>query len=78
MLEKAPKVRGFKEKHDYVSEDEYLTFEEADRFVRAAAAEWRTFLVVALNTGLRVGERALNAYRSCSASPTMMPSGPRT
>jgi integrase len=49
-------VRGFNEKHDYVSEDEYLTFEEADRFLRAAAPEWRTFLVVALKTGLRVGE----------------------
>ena len=56
MLDKAPKVRGFNEKHDYVSEDEYLTFEEADRFLRAAAPEWRTFLVVALKTGLRVGE----------------------
>lgn len=56
VLDKAPKVRGFSEKHDYVSEDEYLTFEEADRFLRAAAPEWRTFLVVALKTGLRVGE----------------------
>ncbi len=56
VIDKAPKVRGFNEKHDYVSEDEYLTFEEADRFLRAAAPEWRTFLVVALKTGLRVGE----------------------
>lgn len=44
-LERAPKVRGFKLKHEFVSEDEYLTFEEADRFVRAAAPECRTFLV---------------------------------
>jgi hypothetical protein len=39
-----------------VSENEYLAFEEADRFLRAAAPEWRTFLVVALKTGLRIGE----------------------
>jgi integrase len=56
VLERAPRVRGFRLKHQFVSEDEYLTFEEADRFVRAAAPEWRPFLVVALKTGLRVGE----------------------
>jgi integrase len=55
-LERAPKVRGFKLKHEYVSEDEYLTFEEADRLLRAAAPEWKPFLVVALKTGLRIGE----------------------
>lgn len=43
--QRAPRVRGFKLKHEFVSEDEYLTFEEADRFVRAAAPECRTFLV---------------------------------
>ncbi len=56
ILDRAPRVRGFKLKHQFVSEDEYLTFEEADRLVRAAAPEWRPFLVVALKTGLRVGE----------------------
>lgn len=56
VIDKAPKVRSFNEKHDYLGEDEYLNFEEADRFLRAAAPEWRTFLVVALKTGLRVGE----------------------
>ena len=55
-LERAPKVRGFNVKQEYVSEDEYLTFDEADRLVRAAAPEWRSFMVVALKTGLRVGE----------------------
>jgi integrase len=56
VLDRAPRVRGFKLRHQFVSEDEYLTFDEADRFVRAAAPEWRPFLVVALKTGLRVGE----------------------
>ncbi len=55
-LERAPRVRGFNLKQQYVSEDEYLTFEEADRLVRAAVPGWRAFLVVALKTGLRVGE----------------------
>jgi integrase len=55
-LERAQKVRGFNVKPQFVSEDEYLTFEEADRLVRAAAPEWRAFIVVALKTGLRVGE----------------------
>jgi len=56
VLDRAPKVRGFRGKHDYVAEDEYLTFEETTRFLEVAAPEWRTFLVVALKTGLRLGE----------------------
>ena len=55
-LERAPRVRAFRIKHEFVSEDEYLSFEEADRLVRAASPEWRPFIVVALRTGLRVGE----------------------
>ena len=38
-------MRGFKLKQQYVSEDEYLTFEEASRLVVAAAPEWRAFAV---------------------------------
>ncbi len=55
-MDRAPKVRGFNLKSDYVSEDHFLTFEETDRFLAAADLNWRPFLVVALKTGLRVGE----------------------
>ncbi|HVO19771.1 MAG TPA: site-specific integrase, partial [Anaeromyxobacter sp.] len=56
VVDRVPKVCGFKVKPQFVSEDEYLTFEESDRFLRAAAPEWKTFLTTALKTGLRVGE----------------------
>jgi len=57
VIVKAPKVKAFSlARNDRVEDDEYLTFEETERFLRAAAPEWRTFLVVALKTGLRVGE----------------------
>ena len=55
-LERAPKVRGFALKTQPVDEDEFLSFEEADRLLRAAAPEWQPMLTVALKTGLRVGE----------------------
>ena len=55
-LDRAPKVRGFALKSTFVSEDHFLTFEEADRLVAVANTDWRPFLVVALKTGLRVGE----------------------
>ncbi len=55
-IPKAPKVKGFKVKNEYITEEQFLTFDEAERIVRAAAPEWRTFIVVALKTGLRVGE----------------------
>lgn len=35
---------------------DYLTFDEADRLVAAAEPAWRPMLIVALNTGLRLGE----------------------
>jgi hypothetical protein len=38
------------------SEDEFLAFEEHDRFLKAAAPEWNPLLLVALEAGLRVGE----------------------
>jgi len=56
VIVKAPKVRGFKVKNDFITEDQFLSFEEADRVVEAAKPEWRTFIVTALKTGLRVGE----------------------
>jgi integrase len=55
-LERAPKVRGFALKTQPVNEDEFLTFEEADRLIRATSSEWRPMIAVALKTGLRVGE----------------------
>ncbi len=35
---------------------EFFSFDEARRLVDAAGAEWRTMILVALRTGLRVGE----------------------
>lgn len=34
----------------------FLGFDEADRFIRAAPAGWLVFIIVALKTGLRLGE----------------------
>jgi integrase len=56
VIEKAPKVKAFRMKVELISDDEFLTFEETERFVRAAAPEWKPFVIVALKTGLRVGE----------------------
>ena len=57
LIVKAPKVKSFKVKHnEYITEEQFLTFDEAERLIRAAATEWHTFIVVALKTGLRVGE----------------------
>ncbi len=56
VLDRAPRIRGFNLKPEYVSEDEYLDFVETERFLRAAAPEWKPFLTTALRTGLRVGE----------------------
>jgi integrase len=49
----APKLKQLKVQHKDI---QFLSFEESDRFVQAAAPEWKTFLVTALKTGLRVGE----------------------
>ena len=53
VLPHAPKVKQLRVVH---SEIEFLSFEETERFLRAAALEWKVFLVTALKTGLRVGE----------------------
>jgi len=55
-LDRAPKVRAFKLGRNTVEEDEYLTFEESERFLRTAAPEWKTLLVLAIRAGLRSGE----------------------
>jgi integrase len=56
VIGRAPKVKGFRFKNDFISEDHFLSFDEAERFLRAAAPEWMAFLTTALKTGLRVGE----------------------
>lgn len=56
-IDRVPKIKAFAlTKNKSITSDEFLTFEEADRFVGAAAPEWKVFLLVALRTGLRVGE----------------------
>lgn len=56
VLARVPKIRGFKVKSDYVTDDEFLTFEEAERIIHVVSPAWRTFVTVALKTGLRAGE----------------------
>ena len=53
VLSRAPRVRPIKAPH---GEIQFLTFEETERFLQAAAPEWKAFLVTALKTGLRAGE----------------------
>ncbi|RYZ37866.1 MAG: site-specific integrase [Myxococcaceae bacterium] len=53
VLTHPPRVKMLKAaKPDF----DFLSFEEAERLVDAADAEWRAMLVVALHTGLRRGE----------------------
>jgi integrase len=56
VLVKAPKVKGFKQKNNFIAEDMFLTFDETDRVLRAAAPEWTVYLTIGVKTGLRVGE----------------------
>lgn len=56
VIDRTPKIRGFKIKAQFVADDEYLDFGETDRFLQAAAPEWKALLTTALKTGLRVGE----------------------
>jgi integrase len=55
-LDRAPKVKGFKLGKDTVEDEQYLTFQESDRFLQAAAREWKPLLVLGIRTGLRAGE----------------------
>jgi integrase len=52
-LPHAPCVKPLRVPH---ADFQFLTFEETERFLRAAAPEWKAFLTTALKTGLRVGE----------------------
>lgn len=57
LIENVPEVEWLRPpKPDF----DFLTYEEAERLVKAANGEWRTMILVALRTGLRIGElRAL-------------------
>ena len=57
LIENVPEVEWLRPpKPDF----DFLTYEEAERLVKAADGEWRTMILVALRTGLRIGElRAL-------------------
>jgi len=51
--DQVPKVSWMKiPKPDF----DFLSFEEADRLVSTAEPEWKTMVLVALHTGLRLGE----------------------
>jgi integrase len=52
-LPHAPRVKQLRVAH---GDFQFLSFEETERFVRAAATEWKAFVVTALKTGLRAGE----------------------
>ncbi|HZY04037.1 MAG TPA: tyrosine-type recombinase/integrase [Anaeromyxobacteraceae bacterium] len=52
-LSHAPRVKQLRVPH---GDFQFLTFEETERFLRAAAPEWKPFVTTALKTGLRVGE----------------------
>ncbi|MGA2450479.1 MAG: site-specific integrase [Polyangiaceae bacterium] len=53
IIKVVPKVKWLKTPP---TKFDFLSFEEADRLVTAADPEWRTMIVVALKTGLRLGE----------------------
>ena len=52
LLDHAPRLRQVKRPR---TEFDYLTIEEADRYLDAAGP-WRLFVLVAMRTGLRLGE----------------------
>lgn len=56
-IDSVPVVRMPKTPHQKF---DFLTFEEAERFIRAASPRWRAMVTIAISTGLRIGElRAL-------------------
>lgn len=55
-VEKVAKVKAFRLKTNFVTEDMFLGFDEAERFIKAAPAAWLAFMITAIKTGLRLGE----------------------
>lgn len=56
VVEKVAKVKAFRLKTNFITEEMFLGFEEAERFMKAAPVEWLAFLITAIKTGLRLGE----------------------
>jgi integrase len=56
VVEKVAKVKAFRLKTNFVTEDMFLGFDEAERFIKAAPAAWLAFMITAIKTGLRLGE----------------------
>ncbi len=52
-LDVVPKIKAVRQRRP---EFDYLTFDECAAFLEAAPPQWRTFLLVAVRTGLRQGE----------------------
>src|SRR6266852_3731638 len=61
-LQHAPKIKQLKVQEQTF---QYLAFEEVDRFLAAAPTDWRPLLIVALNTGLRIGELLALKWEDC-------------
>ncbi len=53
VLQHVPRVKLFKTDRPAF---DFLSFEEAEHLINAAEPEWRTLILVALKTGLRLGE----------------------
>jgi integrase len=54
LIEQAPRIKPFRLEP---TQFDFLTFDEAERLIAAAdVGLWRTMILVALNTGLRLGE----------------------
>jgi integrase len=66
LLSHVPKVRWFKGPQP---EFDFLTFDEAERFLEAADPEWRPMFTLALRTGLRIGELWALRWDISTSSP---------
>jgi integrase len=57
LISSVPAIpRGCRRSDDQIENDKWLTRNETDRLVAAADAQWRAVIIVAVRTGLRIGE----------------------